>query len=453
MTHLSTLALLTLPLCAGAALAADPTNVLVIITDDQRFDALGFVQREQGERARFPFFQTPHLDRLASTGVSFRNAFVTHSLCSPSRASMLSGQPTHAHEVRDNRTPFRSPDTWPFALRDAGYMTGYFGKWHMGTQPDRPGFTEVFTFIDQGVYPNAEFFHNGVRTPTEGWVDDVTTTRAIDFIQRQRRQPFAMVVGYKSPHDVREPPPRHASLYADARIAEPRSFHDHPPFRPPHHAPVWNPQIPDYLNYFRCLQGVDDNVGRLLDALDAAGIADRTLVVYVSDNGYYLREHGLGDKRTAYEESIRIPLLMRLPGVQRTSGQVDAMALNLDLPATILEAAGVPLTWDQAGRSLLPWLRGETPSDWRHEFLYENYQDADYPTVTFDVIALRTESAKLVEYPGRPEWNQVFDLKTDPDEVRNLIHEPGAARLVEELQRRLHLRMTADGFPKDGNRP
>lgn len=429
-------------LAAAAALPAGEAaprrpNVIVLVTDDQRWDALGVVQREQGARARFPFFATPHLDRLAAGGARFRQAFVTHSLCSPSRASMLTGRPTHAHGIRDNRTPFRSPDTWAHALRAAGYRTGYFGKWHMGRQEDRPGFDYAFTFVDQGIYPNCRFLHNGVWVETEGWVDDVSTDAALRFIAANRDAPFALFLGFKAPHDVRAPAPRHVARYGGERVAEPVSFRAWPPFPWGDRSRPWNPALEDRLNYFRCLQGVDDNVGRLLDGLETAGLAADTVVVFTSDNGYFLGEHGLGDKRSAYEESIRVPLLIRYPRSVEAGREVDALALNIDLPATLLELSGVPLTWTQQGRSLVPWLRGEIPVGWRSEFLYENYRDPEYPDVTHDIFAVRTDRAKLVEYPGRPEWTELFDLAADPYELRNLAAEPAARPLRTDLEERL----------------
>lgn len=431
-------ALLATTLVSTLAVAASRRpNVIVIVTDDQRFDALGVVQREQGEQARFPFFVTPNLDRIAAEGARFRNAFVTHSLCSPSRASMLTGRQTYAHGIRDNKTPFASSDTWAHALRAAGYRTGYFGKWHMGKQEDRPGFDYVFTFVDQGIYPNCRFLLNGHWVESEGWVDDVTTTHVIDYIARHREEPFALFVGYKTPHDNRTPAPRHAQRYADARIAEPVNFRAYPPFEWGDRTRPWNPVVADRLNYFRCLQGVDDNIGRLLDALREQGLSDDTLIIYAGDNGYYLGEHGLGDKRSAYEESIRIPLLVRYPRAVKAGTLIDAMALNIDFPATILEFAGVPLRWKQQGRSFAPLLRGETPADWRTEFFYENYRDPEYPDVTHDIQSIRTATAKIVAYPGRPAWTQVFDLRADPHEMKNLAHEPAAAALVADLETRL----------------
>jgi N-acetylglucosamine-6-sulfatase len=408
-------------------------NVIVIVTDDQRFDALGVVQREQGAQARFPFFETPNMDRLAAEGARFRNAFVTHSLCSPSRASMLTGKQTYAHGIRDNKTPFHSEQTWAHALRAAGYRTGYFGKFHMGKQEDRPGFTDTFTFVDQGIYPNCPFLENGVWVQTQGWVDDITTDHAIAYIAAHKAEPFAMFIGYKSPHDNRTPAPRYAHAYANVLIQPPPNRDARPTFPAPPEKP-WNPRSTDMLNYFRCLNGVDDNIGRLLDALVAQGISDDTLIIFAGDNGYYLGEHGLGDKRTAYEESLRIPLLVRYPRAVSPGTVVDAMALNIDFTATILELAGVPLNWPQQGRSLVPVLGGQIPANWRKSFFYENYRDPEYAKVTFDLYAVRTGESKLVEYPGQPEWTQAFDLVQDPYEMHNLATEPSAAKRAAELR-------------------
>jgi N-acetylglucosamine-6-sulfatase len=427
---------------AMAEAATRRPNIILVVTDDQRYDALGVVQREQGALGRFPFFETPHLDRVAAEGGRFRNAFVTHSLCSPSRASMFTGKPTWGHGVKDNRTPFRPERSWAHVLGEAGYRTGYFGKWHMGSQEDRPGFSETFTFVDQGEYTDCRFLSNGTWASSAGWVDDVTTDRAIAFVAERRLEPFAIVIGYKAPHAPRHPPPRHAERYAGMEIAPPVSLRARPTFRAPAERP-WDPRAPDLLNYFRCLQGVDDNVGRLLEALIANGIAEDTVLIFTSDNGYYLGEHGLKDKRTAYDESLRIPLLVRYPRQVPAGQRIDALVLNLDLAATILEFAGVRLDWRQGGRSLVSLLGGGSPADWRKEFFYENFRDPEWADVTFDVEALRTEDAKLVVFPGRPEWTQAFDLRSDPLEMKNLAAEPAAAEWVATLRRRFEVARAA----------
>ncbi len=433
-------------------------NVILMISDDHRHDALGAVQRELGKAANFPFFKTPQLDRLGDSGARFRNAFVVHSLCSPSRATMLTGLYSHQHGIIHNALPFTSTDTWAAVLGASGWKTGYFGKWHMGEQRERPGFEETATFIGQGVYFDCPFLVNGKETPTTGWVDDVTTDFALDFIKRNRRVPFAMMVGFKTPHDKRTPPERYATLHSDARFKEPASGRDDPPWRKPGTGKVWLPESKDRLAYFQTIAGMDENVGRILDVLEDLKLRENTLIIYVGDNGYYLGEHGLGDKRTAYEESIRIPFLLSFPNLVKKGTIRDEMVLNLDIAATILEYCGLRPTWKQYGRSLVPLLAsapGETA--WRRTFLYTNYEDPAYPTVpqdsgyvegTFDVLALRTESQKYIEYPGHPAWSQFFDLRVDPLEMDNLISKPSSAEALKEIKKEFETQKAAVDFKR-----
>lgn len=415
---------------------AEKPNIIIMVADDHRYDALGAVQEERGERANFPFFQSPQLDRLAAGGVRFRNAFVVHSLCSPSRATVLSGLHSHQHGIIGNEAPYESRETWPHLLAANGWATGYFGKWHMGNQRERPGFAESATFLNQGIYTDCPFLINGKSVPSKGWVDDVSTSHAIEFMTRHRDKPFALYLGFKAPHDKRSPPSRHKRTHADADIPKPASWNKPAPWR--ENAGLdWDRQLPDRRAYFATLAGIDDNVGRVLDALDQLGIAERTLVIYMGDNGYYLGEHGLGDKRTAYEESIRIPFLLRYSRAV-TPGQRDEMVLNLDVASTVLEACGIQPTWKQGGRSLLGLLQSSGgPEDWRASFLYQNYRDPAYPRVTFDVLAVRTSRHKYVENDGNPEWTQLFDLEADPMEIHNLAREPAAAELRESMRAEL----------------
>lgn len=437
--------------CCWVRAAEEPRkpNVVLIISDDHRHDALGVVQREMGDRANYPFFETPSLDRLASGGVRFRNAFVTHSLCSPSRATMLTGLHSNQHGITHNAQPFTSTETWPAVLGASGWATGYFGKWHMGKQRERPGFETVATFVDQGVYENCPFVVDGMDTPTKGWVDDVVTDYAIDFIRDHKNGPFAMVVGYKTPHDKRTPPPRLADKWQDHAFSEPESFGDVAPWRQDSPPKSWNPKNPDRLAYFQTLAGMDENIGRLLATLDAEGLADDTLVIYLGDNGYYLGEHGLGDKRTAYEESIRIPMLLRYPRRLPEPQVRDEMVLNLDLAATILDFCGLEPTWPQNGQSMVPLLAaapGEVP--WRDSFLYQNYEDPAYPKVTFDLFAVRDRTHKYVEVPQHPEWNQLFDLEKDPKEMRNLAADPAHQDLLARMQGEMRKLKSEAGLDK-----
>lgn len=405
--------------------ATDTPNFVFVITDDQRWDAMGVVQREQGANARFPWFDSPAMDRLASEGVRFSNAFVPLSLCSPSRAAFLTGQYAHKNGIRKNRAGI-SPEhvTHATLLRSAGYQTAYFGKWHMRDQRERPGFDYAASFIGQGKYQDWDFQVNGKTVSTTGWIDDVTTTMAIDWLRDNKGKPFSMVIGFKSPHNHRggeNLPPRLRSLYEGETsrsvpsITSPAVFHQHIPEeeRQPHRFVQNELQ----LDYFRHVKGIDENLGRLLDALDTFELANNTVVVFTSDNGYFLGEHNLGDKRALYEESLRIPMLVRYPPLFKAGLVVDEMVLNVDLAPTFLDLAGLPEPASIQGRSWKPLAAGLAPADWRTAFVAHYYKElGDTPTC----VALRTVKEKLVVYPRHPEWTEVFDLEEDPYEIDNL---------------------------------
>ncbi|HEX6987628.1 MAG TPA: sulfatase [Planctomycetaceae bacterium] len=436
-----------------SARAADRPSFLVVITDDQRWDALGVVQRERGGEARFPWFDTPNMDRLAAGGTRFRNAFVVSALCSPSRAAFLTGRYNHENGVDDNMTPLAADAvTYASLLRDAGYATGYVGKWHMDGQRERPGFDWSASFVGQGRYTDCPVLVNGEETPTTGWVDDVSTDFAIDFLKRQPDgKPFCLVVGYKTPHGPRTPesvPGRLGGLYADVEARPAPNADAPPPYRAegtvaPGRRRAQKPGdgVP---TYFQLLTGVDQNLGRLLDALDETGRSEDTVVVFTSDNGYFLGEHGLSDKRDAYDESIRIPLLIRAPG-GRAGQAVDAIALNIDLAPTLLDFAGVAVPGSMRGRSLRPLLEGEPPADWRTAFLYEYFEEPRYRTPTN--FALRTTAAKLVVYPGHVEWTELYDLEADPYETKNLANAPEHAAMLRRMQAEFDRQAKAVGLP------
>lgn len=439
---------------ASAAAPSHRPNILFIITDDQRYDAVGVVQREEGERSRWPWFETPNMDRLASEGARFRNAFVVHSLCSPSRATFLTSRYSHDTGVTANDSPLPlEVNTWAKELSKAGYSTAYFGKWHMGKQVERPGFATVASFIGQGIYDNCAFNVDGKMIKSSGWVDDITTDYAIHFLESHREgAPFAAVVGYKSPHDPRKPAARHAKDYADETVKRPVNDVERSPAPfldvywggKPHHS--YNPKEEDYLNYFRCLEGVDDNVGRLLDALDRLHLSDDTFICFVGDNGFYLGEHGLGDKRTVYEESLRIPMIVRYPRMVKAGTLIDATVLNLDFAPTLLDLAGVATPPEMRGRSWRPLFGGATPSDWRTEFLCENFRDPVYPKVTFPLVGLRTNGMKYVEYPEHSEWLQLFDLERDHYEMNNLATDPSSAPALAKMRAELEQQKRATEF-------
>ena len=426
------------PLAAATPAPARP-NFLFIYTDDQRWDALSVVQREHGEKGRFPFLQTPHMDRLASEGVRFRNAFVTLALCAPSRAAFLTGRYNHANGIANNRTPFPEASvTHASLLRAAGYTTAYIGKWHMGGQTGkRPGFDYSASFIGQGRYVDCPVEIDGVSTPTKGWVDDVSTDFAIEFMRKQTAagpaaKPFSIVLGYKATHGPFDPPERAKNRYTGAQMRPVPSLGLRAVYRQSEDAPVAkaNPTAIN-LGYFRCISAIDDNLGRLLAALDELRLAQDTVVVFTSDNGYYHGEHSLGDKRSAYDESIRIPFLVRYPRQFSAGRLVDEMVLNVDLAPTWLDLAGVPVPREMHGRSWRPLAAGERVP-WRDAFLAEYFLENAFPT-TPTLVAVRTADAKLVKYPGHDEWTELFDLRADPYETKNLAREPAATALLARM--------------------
>jgi arylsulfatase A-like enzyme len=406
-------------------------NFLFVYTDDQRWDAMSVVQREQGDKARFPWLKTPNMDRLAAQGVRFRNAFVVNSLCSPSRASFLSGLYGHKNGIVNNHSPFPVNNvTWATLLKRAGYVTGYVGKFHMGKQGGtRPGFDFSASFIGQGKYFDCPIEVNGKTTPTQGWVDDVGTDFAINFMKENKDKPFALAVGFKSTHGPFTPPPRRKDDYAG------ESFRPVPNLKVPaiyheENAKKKGGKAPN-LDYFRCIAAADDNLGKLLKALDDLGLADNTIVIFSSDNGYYLGEHGLGDKRSAYEESLRIPMLVRYPPLGNPGRTIDSMVLNVDLAPTLLDFAGVKVPAEMQGRSWKPLLEGkETP--WRHAFFYCYFFEKGYTTPT--TTAVRTDDAVLIKYSGHDNWTEMFDIKKDPYQLKNLYSDPAHAELRRSLE-------------------
>lgn len=441
------LPLLALALAPLLAAAADrKPNFLFVYTDDQRWDAMGVVQREHGERGRFPWLRTPHLDRLAAEGVRFRNAFVTLPLCAPSRAVFLSGRYNHLNGIANNRTPFPETSvTHATQLRAAGYRTAYIGKWHMGQQGgQRPGFDYSASFVGQGRYFDCPIEVNGVATPSQGWVDDVTTDYAIDFIRKHRAQPFSVVVGFKATHGPFDPPERARERFAGATLRPVPNLGLRPPYRVGPNDPVVKTGATTNLGYFRCISAADDNVGRLLATLDELGLADDTVVVFASDNGYYLGEHSLGDKRSLYEESIRIPLLARYPRRFPQGRVVDELVLNLDLAPTWLELAGVPIPREMQGRSWAPLAAGRR-TDWRQSILVQYFLENAFPT-TPTTVAVRTATAKLIKYPGHDEWTELFDLAADPYETRNLARDPAHASLLAKLHAEFEREATAVAY-------
>jgi arylsulfatase A-like enzyme len=442
---------------AGSASGAP--NVLVILTDDQRWDAVGVVQRELGAKALFPWFETPNLDRLAVEGARFRNVFATTSLCSPSRASLLSGVYARRHKVVNNFTEHPSTmPAYPGVLREAGYETAYIGKWHMGEDNDekRPGFDFWVSHRGQGNYHDNEFNVDGERKKIPGYYTHVVTDLAVEWIQRKHEKPWLLVLGHKAPHGGPiVPEPRYEHALDEFAVKKPENAENYrvsdgkpgwleQSFRTWHGAggPLYGQK--EYGKFVRAylstVLSVDDSVGRLYGVLKERGVLDDTVVAFTSDNGFVLGEHGRVDKRTAYEDSLRIPLIVRYPPVAKPGTVVDRLVLTHDLAPSLLELCGAKTLPGITGLSWKPLLEGRQV-EWRDAFLYEYNYEKEFP-FTPNVRAIRTEGWKFIRYPtGGPApyryAAELYDLQKDPLEMRNLAGDPAHKARRMDLERRL----------------
>ena len=431
--------------------------------------------------AGHPILKTPNMDRLANEGVRFQNAFCTNSLCAPGRASVLTGCYSHVHGIRGNSEKqdaieHINPDlpTFPRLLREAGYRTGLFGKWHIRQDP--AGFDEWKVLPGQGVYFDPEFVHNGEHRQETGYTTDITTDFALDFLRRNGDEPFCLVYQHKAPHRPFTPAPRHANLFDDIEWPHPATYDDDYETRPLAKEAedmkfeislagdyedlpkgLSAKQKKDWIfqrfvkDHYRSVYSVDENLGQILDYLDAAGLAEDTAIIYTTDNGYFLGEHGWYDKRFMYEPSLRIPFLMRYPRLPVKGVVEDRMVLNIDVAPTILDLAGIPVPEQMQGESLLPLVEGSPPDDWRSSIFYAYYDnswamkdlsaeertDPSFQYFTAHRVSphrgVRTGRYKLIEYYKEDGYWELFDLQTDPHELKNLYTEPGHDELKAEL--------------------
>jgi arylsulfatase A-like enzyme len=419
----------------GFAAGNGPPNMVFILTDDHRWDALSTMGH--------PFLQTPHLDRLANEGILFENAFVTTSLCSPSRASFLTGQYAHTHGVVTNHTPWDNRNvTFLERLKTAGYETAFIGKWHMPGDglPELRGVDRFVSFTregGQGVYYDCPLIIDGVETARPGrYITEDLTDLALEFMARKREKPFCLYLSHKAVHFGFRPPPHLKGRYRDVALELPPESDPWVPYTNGH--PFVGAIFPlDFLyrNYCETVVSVDEQIGRILAALDAMGIAENTVVVYAGDNGHFWGEHGLYDKRLAYEESIRIPFIVRYPRLVRDPGRrARQMVLNIDLAPTLLELAGIAPPADMQGHSLVPVLEDPTALS-RTAWLYEHFPV--FPIPIPGITAIRTERYKYVEYQKGLRPTELFDLKEDPNEKNNLVDTPEGKQQIELLKREL----------------
>lgn len=475
--------LLILPGPASPAEAPKPArpNILFIMSDDHAAHAMSCYGSVVN--------QTPNLDRIAKEGVRFDRCFVVNSICSPSRATILTGKYSHLNGVPVfNRFDGSQPTVSKY-LQAAGYYTGMIGKWHLGSDPT--GFDKWMVLPGQGVYFRPVFITPEGRKVIPGYASDVITDLSIDFLEnRPKDKPFFLMCHHKAPHRPWEPDAKHKAMFAGKNIPEPATLRDDYATRvdaireckqkvfddltrrdlklePPTelkgtNRAKWLQTKPtevrievdgttkiltgEELNkwkyqrymqdYLACIQSVDDNVGRLLDWIDAHGLRENTLVIYTSDQGFFLGDHGLYDKRFMYEPSLKMPFVARWPSTIKPGLVQDAMAINCDFGPTFMDLAGLPIPSDMQGRSLLPLLKGPAPADWRSSMYYRYYHDpGDHDTRAH--YGVRTLTHKLIYYWKKNQW-ELFDLIKDPDELRNLYNDPAQQELVTKLKAELY---------------
>ena len=451
-----------LPFLADKLLAQGVSNpnIVFIMTDDQRQDSMSAYGNK--------ILRTPNMDRIAAEGIRFTEMFVTNALCAPSRVSFLTGLYSHAHGVVTNgdgpqfyNGPGIREDQRTFVqrLREAGYHTGLVGKWHLKSMPT--GFDEWVIFPWQGEYNDPDLISKGTHLRMRGHADDVVGDQALEFLKhRPANRPFCLLYHFKSPHRNWIPAKRHERAFEDIEIPLPKTFEEKLEGKPQavRAADMALADLPDYRdrvpadlpreerkrrnyelmvkNYYRVLLSVDENVGRVLDFLDKNGLRENTIVVYTSDNGFFLGEHGLYDKRLMYEPSIRVPMVIRYPPkIRAASVDRTHMVLNVDVAPTLLQLAGVPVPLGLHGRSMLPLLFGANVP-WRDAFLYEYFE---YPAghCARKNRGVRTERWKLIHFFEQPEEWELYDLKEDPEETMNLAANRAHTKTISTLKARM----------------
>jgi arylsulfatase A-like enzyme len=477
--------------CADADTEPGPPNILLVFTDDHAADAVSAYGSVINH--------TPNIDRLAAEGVLFRNAFVTNSICAPSRATVLTGQFGHLNGVPTNRdTLFSSAVTFPALLREAGYETAIIGKWHLKVEPR--GFDHFEVLRGQGNYYNPTFFTPDDTTRYEGYTTDVITYRTLRWLEESRDpdRPFLLMYQHKAPHREWAPGPEQLDLYAGDDIPEPRTLFDDwegrtsaartqemtisndlterdlkfvaPANLTPDQLAVWQAaygprneafetsdlegealtrwKYQRYIkDYLRSIASVDENLGRVLDYLDREGLAENTVVVYTSDQGFFLGDHGWFDKRWMYEESLRTPLIVRWPSAISPGSVREELVQNLDLAQTFLELAGAAAPDEMQGRSLAPLLLGESPGDWRDAIYYQYFEYPGWHMVRRH-YGIRTRTHKLIHYYEIGEW-ELFDLVHDPDELRSVYGDPEYAEVQARLEVQLDSLRVAYEVPEE----
>ncbi len=461
---LSCCALLLAPALPSQAAETKPRNVVFILVDDLRFDALGFLTKG---------LETPNLDFLAQNGAYFPNAVVNSSLCSPSRATILTGMNVRNHGVVDNNQSSEAGLTFfPRYLQQAGYQTGFFGKWHMGSaDTPRPGFDRWVSFAGQGNYFPTDHLSpeqiakgrrnmlnvDGREAQQKGYITDELTDYAMDWLEHRRdpNKPFFLYLSHKAVHVYPSPPPRYAHQYDKLEIELPASVANTEENN--RGKPMWvrntrnswhgidfpyhtNQDFREYVrDYYRTLSPVDESLGRILAYLRDSGLTDNTVIIFTSDNGFLIGDHGLIDKRNAYEPSIHVPMLMYAPGLVAPHQVLKPMVRNLDIAPTILDIAHITPPPQFEGRSFLPLAAGTMTADkWpKLDFVYEYYWEWNFPE-TPTTFAIERDGVKYIQYHGIWDIEELYDLNKDSGEMHNLIDDPAYLGRKVELRAALY---------------
>lgn len=469
--------LLALVCLLAVGARAERPNILFIMSDDHASHALSCY----GSKVN----QTPNLDRIAKSGTRFEHAFVTNSICTPTRATLLTGKYSHLNGTPVFNRFDGAQQTVAKLLQAAGYHTGMVGKWHLGSEPT--GFDRWIVLPGQGAYVNPVFLVPGARLTISGHCTDITGELGIQFLEtRPKDKPFFLMLHHKAPHRAWIPAERHREQWKDRKVPEPETLWDDYATRPaalPENAQTvarhltrndlkltppadlkgpargkWLGESPESVevtqpdgttrtltgedltrwkyqrymqDYLACVQGVDESVGTVLDYLERSGLAKNTVVIYTADNGFYLGDHGMYDKRFMYEHGLHVPLLASGPNI-RPGAVTDRMSLDVDLAPTFLDLAGAKVPADMQGRSLAPILRGETPPDWRAAMYYRYYHDpGDHNTRAH--LGVRTATHKLIHFWKKDAW-ELYDLAADPNELKNLAADPAHAEKLAEMK-------------------
>lgn len=432
-------------------------NIVFVLVDDLRWDEFG--------AAGHNYIKTPNIDRLAVEGARFLNAFATTPLCSPSRASFLTGRYAHSHGIVDNTERSEQSyrlHTFPAQLDTMGYETAFIGKWHMGNDNgERPGFDYWAALKGQGKAIDPEFNINGQEIEKVGYVTDILTDLSLDFMKEAKDKPFVLYLSHKGLHPNLHQAAdgsvskvdgggfiaaeRHKGMYKDDVFERRPNAYVTPTDKPAlmrkiDGLPVLGKETatPEQVIRDRAemLMAIDESLGKIMDALALEGKLDNTVIVFAGDHGYWYGEHGLNEeRRLAYEEALRIPLLVRYPPLVKAGSTYEQMALNIDVAPTVLELTGNVLPDRVEGKSLVPLLKGETPADWRSSFLIEYNTDTVWPrTLNMGYRAIRTERYKYISYTDLEGMDELYDIEKDPYELKNQISNPAYGQVLIDMK-------------------